>query len=119
MPIQFKRLVAPFSIASIAAGTTLLFSTLTLPAQAQLNVYPLSTRAFFVTGCLSDEPPDYANNPNEAYLKTRICLCLLEKFQEAYTHEEFIALFEGVGAREPDRVAEAESFAQQNLPDCI
>ena len=63
----------------------LLLGTLSLPVQAQSNTYPLSTRALFVTGCMSDEPPDYTNNPDAAYLKTRACLCILDKFQETYS----------------------------------
>lgn len=103
---------------AIALTTGVTLSLVSLPVAAQTAFYPLSTRSFFLTGCVSDDPPNY-NNPDEFYLKMRACVCLLDKFQAEYSHEQFIALFEGVEAERQPQEQEAERFVMRHIHDCL
>lgn len=99
-------------------ATVMLLGLFSSPAIAQIHSYPLSTRAFFLTGCLSEDPPDFTQG-EQAYLQMRACLCLLDKFQQAYTHEQFQKLFAEAEAQRSPQARELEQFAEQQLPYCL
>ena len=95
----------------------LFLATLPTPAQAQAQTYPLDTRAGFMTGCLLQDPPNQGFNA-EVYQVMSLCLCMLDKFEQVYSHDQFVALSEGYDKNQPDQVRELQGFVSLNLPAC-
>jgi hypothetical protein len=90
-----------------------------LPAKMSAQTtYPLNTRAIYMTGCLLDNPPDFANT-GAVIQKNKLCLCFLDKLQAEYSHDQFIQLFSDIDAGKPEARAEGEQFARRHIASCI
>lgn len=102
--------------ATVATGLFLSIIPTSALAQSR-SFYPLDTRAGFLTGCLLEEPPNLYIN-QEVYGVMSVCLCMLDKFQAVYSHEEFVALSEGYERNQQAQVQELQGFITLNLPAC-
>ena len=66
---------------------------LPVKALAKTNVYPLSNRAIFLAGCLTEDTDIDLENQDEVYTLMRLCICLLDKFQVTYLDNVKLTFF--------------------------
>ena len=88
-------------------------------ALAQSNSYTIGSRTIFLAGCLTDEPGLNLQKENEVYARMRMCVCLLDKFQVAYTNTEFMTLFDQAERNNSAAKQELESFVAKHYPNCL
>lgn len=85
---------------------------------AQTHSYPVNSRANFLTGCLLDDPPNFRSDL-EVNNVMKTCVCMLDKFQDNYTNQEFMRLFARADKGEQPYKEELEKFAERHIFDCI
>lgn len=105
------------NITLVLAG--LLISLIPMNSMAHTNDYPVSTRAIFLSGCLLESKELDFNNDQEVYTNMRICTCLLDQFQTAYTNTEFMELFAGATENQKPQVQELENFTKEHIISCL
>ncbi|MEM9538135.1 MAG: hypothetical protein AAGA60_01345 [Cyanobacteria bacterium P01_E01_bin.42] len=110
---------------SIAAIGGMMALSLLLPVSAQTNspqtdAYPAGSRATFLAGCILDEDnaPNFSNR-EEVYDRVEICVCLSDRFQQTYSHAEFISLFAGLEQGDRESREEVGNFFRNNVPACL
>ena len=91
------------------------FPTLSL---AQRNTYPVNSRSVFLAGCLLEDPPNFKND-GQIVKRMGVCVCLLDKFQENYTNQEFQLLFAGASRNEQPYTRELQDFSNRHLGNCL
>ncbi|ELS03624.1 hypothetical protein Xen7305DRAFT_00033480 [Xenococcus sp. PCC 7305] len=86
---------------------------------AHTNDYPVSSRAIFLSGCLLENKELDFNNDQEVYSNMRICTCLLDQFQIAYSNTEFMELFAGATENKEPQTQELEEFTKKHVIACL
>ena len=108
--MKYLKKLSIFAMVSFFAGL------LPLKALAKTNVYPLSNRAIFLAGCLTEDTDIDLENQDEVYSLMRLCICLLDKFQVTYTNTEFITLFDHVERQDLTAQQELDRFSTEHYP---
>ena len=85
---------------------------------AQIHSYPVNSRAVFLTGCLLDDPPNFQRDL-EVNNVMKMCVCMLDKFQDNYTNLEFIRMFAGADKGEQPYKDELNKFAERHILECL
>ena len=115
----FLDIMKYFKKLSILTTVGFLAGILPLKALAKTNVYPLSNRALFLAGCLTEDTDIDLQNQDEVYTLMRLCICLLDKFQVTYTNTEFITLFDQVERQDSAAQQELDHFSTKYYPSCL
>lgn len=97
----------------------LLAGSFPVQALAQSNSYPVGSRAIFLAGCLTDEPSLNLYDKDKVYSQMRICVCFLDKFQNAYTNTEFMTLFAEVEQNNSTSQQELSQFFAKHYSSCL
>lgn len=86
----------------------------------QTDAYSANSRAIFLAGCILDEDnaPDFSNR-EEVYERVEVCVCLSDKFQQTYSHAQFISLFTALEQRDREARREIGNFFRNNVPECL
>ena len=105
------------NITLVLAG--LLISLIPMHSMAHTYDYPVSSRAIFLSGCLLENKELDFNNDQEVYTNMRICTCLLDQFQTAYTNTEFMELFAGATENQKPQAQELENFTKEHIISCL
>ncbi|MEA5467963.1 hypothetical protein [Spirulina sp. 06S082] len=108
---------AQLSLALVAGITPIAFS---LPLFAQTHPYPANSRATFLSGCILDpnNAPDFTNREAVSE-RVEACVCLLDKFQQSYSNEQFTALFTALEQGDGQARKEMGDFFRNNVPSCV
>ena len=108
-------------ITSTQFWLTLLFClTLILIPTASLahgNTYSVESRSVFLSGCLLNQSPNFKND-SEIINSISTCVCMLDKFQDHYTDQEFMTLFGQAEQNDPPYVQELNDFTNRHLVSC-
>ena len=99
--------------------TGLVASFLPVNVLAQSNSYPVSTRAIFLAGCMTEEPDLNFERKNQVYSRMRTCVCLLDNFQATYDDIEFITLFERAARGDSASKKELDRFGKKYYHNCL
>ena len=99
--------------------TGMLISLIPMNSMAHTHDYPVSSRAIFLSGCLLENKELDFNNDQEVYTNMRICTCLLDQFQTAYTNTEFMELFAGATENKQPQSQELEKFTKEHILSCL
>ena len=97
----------------------LFMSLLPISTMAHTNDYPVSSRAIFLSGCLLENKELDFNNDQEVYTSMRICTCLLDRFQTAYSNAEFMEVFAGATENKQPQTQELEKFTKEHVLSCL
>ena len=105
------------NITLVLAG--MLISFIPVNSMAHTHDYPVSSRAIFLSGCLLENKELDFNNDQQVYTSMRICTCLLDQFQTAYSNTEFMELFAGATENKRPQTQELEEFTKQHIISCL
>ena len=97
----------------------MLMSFLPVTTMAHTHDYPVSSRAMFLAGCLLENEELDLENDQEVYTNVRICTCLLDQFQIAYSNAEFMELFTQATENQEPQPQELENFTKQHILSCL
>ena len=111
MKIQFISL-------KLTGFLSLFLSLNSITVNAQTNPYPVSTRAIFLAGCLTDGDKPL-NDDKQVYQSMRTCVCLLDKFQDNYTNEQFMLMFDKASQNTEPYKQELNNFVKNNIMSCL
>ncbi len=99
--------------------SAILISFLPVTTMAHTHEYPVSSRAIFLSGCLLENKKINFNNDREVYTQMRICTCLLDQFQIAYSNTEFMELFAQATENKEPQQQELEEFTKKHIMSCL
>ncbi len=97
----------------------ILMSLIPVNTMAHTYPYPISTRAIFLSGCLLDNKEIDYDNDQQVYTQMRICTCLLDQFQTAYSNTEFMELFAQATENKEPQKQELEEFTKKHVISCL
>ena len=120
MKLLPSSLALVVGILPIAFSRPLFAHTLFAHTHSQIESYPANSRATFLAGCILDEDnaPDFSNR-QEVYNRVEACVCLLDRFQQRYSHDRFVTLFAGLERGDSQARREMGDFFRNNVPGCL
>ena len=97
---------------------SLILFTFIYSVPASAYEYSLKERTTYMQGCFLDDPPDFKNQ-SKVYLKMKICLCMLDKFEARYSEIQYKDLMNHKGKNYSWQKRELDDFVKESMKSCL